>query len=169
MNVKNAIQFSIFESRWLLVVFCLGLIVAQGFYAIKFCQEVWAMFAQFSTINQTDVLVSILNLLDMFMIANLIKMIVSGSYQVFVEKLSADHSEKTTSGALKVKMGTSLVGVSGVNLLQTFLNPDVAMKIICVKCGIHLIFLLSAVGLAYIEYLHEKGKALEPSSEPSHT
>ena len=99
------------------------------------------------------------------MIANLIKMIVAGSYQTFIEKLDNDHSEKVTSGALKIKMGSSLVGVSGINLLQTFINPSsISTRDIILKCAIHLIFLISAMGLAYIEFLHDKGKSLTGST-----
>ena len=85
---------------------------------------------------------------------------------VFVEKLDANHSEQVTSGALKIKMGSSLVGVSGINLLQTFINPtSVSTRDIVLKCAIHVIFLVSAIGLAYIEHLHDKGKAMHKSTD----
>jgi uncharacterized protein (TIGR00645 family) len=161
MNIKKVIQFPIFESRWILLVFYLGLIAAQCCYCFKFCEQVVQVFKNFSTTNESEFLVVILTLLDMVMIANLIKMIVAGSYQTFIEKLDNDHSEKVTSGALKIKMGSSLVGVSGINLLQTFINPStISTRDIVLKCIIHVIFLVSAMGLAYIEFLHDKGKAI---------
>ena len=166
MNIKKIIQFPIFESRWILIVFYFGLIVAQVGYCAKFCQKVMEVFYHFAAASESDFLLIVLNLLDMVMIANLIKMIVAGSYQTFIEKLDNDHSEKVTSGALKIKMGSSLVGVSAINLLQTFISPaNVSTKEVIMKCSIHLIFLISAVGLAFIEFLHEKGKCLEKSIE----
>ena len=112
-------------------------------------------------LTDSEFLMVVLNLLDMLMVATLIKMIVSGSYQTFVEKVPNNHTEKTTSGALKIKMGASLVGVSSINLLQTFIDPStVTLRDIAVKCGIHIIFLISTLGLAYIEYLHDLGKSL---------
>ena len=100
-------------------------------------------------------MLAILGLIDITMIANLIKMIISGSYQSFVEKMPNDHSEKMSSGMLKVKMGTSLIGVSSIHLLQAFINAaQISSREIIVKVGIHLVFLLSTVGLAYIDYLH---------------
>lgn len=168
-NWKKVVQWPIFESRWMLVIFCLGLLVAQMFYCIKFCEQVAMLFVHFKTITETDVLVAILNLLDMFMIATLIKMVVTGSYQVFIDRMEHDTTEKVTSGLLKTKMGTALITVSGVNLLQLFLSPDkIAMHIIVAKCGIHVIFVLSALAMAYMEYLHEKGKALEKLGEEKH-
>jgi uncharacterized protein (TIGR00645 family) len=164
--VKKAVQFFIIESRWMLMFFYIGLIFAQGIYCVKFCEQVIGLFASFNQITDTDILVAVLNLLDMLMIANLIKMIVSGSYQIFIERLHQEHHDKISSGELKVKMGTSLIGVSGINLLQNFLDPSkVPQNILIAKCGIHLVFLVSAIGLAYIEFLHDKGRALEGLGE----
>lgn len=165
MNVpKKVIQSIIFESRWLLVFFYLGLVAVQCCYCVKFMQRVYDVFINFNTTSDIQFLIIVLNLLDMVMIAGLIKMMVSGSYQTFVEKLENDHSEKVSSGALKIKMGSSLVGVSGINLLQTFLSwGTTTAKELVFKCVIHLIFLVSALGLAYIEYLH----SISPSHNPS--
>ena len=164
--VRRIIQSTIFESRWLLVFFYLGLIAVQGLYCVKFCENVFHIFEHFTTTTESDLLLVVLNLLDMAMIANLIKMIVAGSYQTFIEKLSDDHSEKVSSGALKIKMGTSLVGVSGINLLQTFISPgNIPTREVLLKVGIHFIFLVSAMGLAYIEFLHEQGKALNKDKD----
>lgn len=162
MSLKKIIQFPIFESRWILVFFYLGLILVQCCYCLKFCERVFDVFMHFRSTTENDFLIVVLNLLDMLMIANLIKMIVAGSYQCFVEKLDNDHSEKVTSGALKIKMGSSLVGVSSINLLQTFISPSSStLREIVIKCGLHIVFLCSAIGLAYIEHLHDQGKALE--------
>lgn len=162
MNFKKLIQFPIFESRWLLMLFYLGLIAAQCLYCIKYVQTLGELFVHFYSMTTSDVLLAVLELLDMVLIANLIKMVISGSYQSFIEKLSNDHTEKVTSGALKIKMATSLVMVSGINLLQPFINTaGTPMRDIVIKCCLHLIFLTSAIGLAYIEYLHEKCKMFE--------
>jgi len=165
-RLKQIIQFPIFESRWILMVFYLGLIVAQIGYCAKFCEKVVEVFHGFRAASESDFLLIVLNLLDMVMIANLIKMIVSGSYQTFIEKLDSDHSEKVSSGALKIKMASSLVGVSAINLLQTFINSaHVTVQEVVLKGSIHLLFLVSAIGLAYIEFLHEKGKQFEKHAE----
>ena len=71
MNFKKIIQFPIFESRWILMVFYLGLIVAQVGYCAKFCQKVIEVFHGFTSSTESDFLLIVLNLLDMVMIANL--------------------------------------------------------------------------------------------------
>ena len=157
--MKKLIENIVFNSRWLLVPFYIGLIIAQGFYCIKFAETVWEMCKSFHGLDETKLMLMVLTLIDITMIANLIKMIIGGSYQTLVEKIKFDHSEKVGSGMLKVKMGSSLVGVSSIHLLQTFINSGVEpTRDIVVKCGIHIIFLVSTMGLAYIDYLHQLTK-----------
>jgi len=152
---KRIVEFIIFQSRWLLVPFYVGLVIAQTLYCYQFCVSLWDIAHHFLTLKDTEIMLAILGLIDITMIANLIKMIISGSYQSFVDKISDDHSEKISSGLLKVKMGTSLIGVSSIHLLQAFINAEqISSREVVVKVGIHLVFLLSTVGLAYIDYLH---------------
>ena len=171
-NFKKLIEFVIFQSRWLLVPFYLGLIIAQIFYCFKFTETVWELCKEFHHLDETKLMLMVLTLIDITMIANLIKMIIGGSYQTLVEKISVDHSEKIGSGMLKVKMGSSLVGVSSIHLLQTFINSHAEpTRDIIVKSGIHIIFLVSTIGLAYIDYLHHLTKTHEEPvgvTEPKH-
>lgn len=153
--MNKFIQSIIFNSRWILVPFYLGLILAQVFYCVKFCEEIVHLFKHFHTMDESTVMLTILTLIDITMIANLLKMIIAGSYQTFVEKIDSDHSEKVSSGLLKVKMGSSLIGVSSIHLLQAFINTGANTdRELIAKCSIHLIFLVSTIGLAYIDYLH---------------
>ncbi len=107
--------------------------------------------------SETTLMLAVLTLIDITMIGNLIKMIITGSYQTFVEKITADHSEKVGSGLLKVKMGSSLVGVSSIHLLQSFINSsEQSNRELFVKVVIHMVFLLSTIGLSFIDFLHSK-------------
>lgn len=60
--------------------------------------------------------------------------------------------EKVDAGSLKVKLVGALIGISGIHLLQIFINMEnkdpetVKWQII-----IHVVFLVSAVMLAYSE------------------
>jgi uncharacterized protein (TIGR00645 family) len=114
-------------------------------------------------------MLAVLTLIDITMIANLIKMIITGSYQSFVEKISFDHLEKASSGVLKIKMGGSLIGVSSIHLLQSFINTsDVTTRDLVARIAIHLVFLMSTMGLAYIEYLHDMAKVAQSKTEENH-
>ncbi len=153
--MNKFIQNVIFNSRWILVPFYLGLILAQILYCGKFCEEIWHLLHNFKDMSESTLMLAVLTLIDITMVANLLKMIIVGSYQTFVEKISDDHSEKVGSGLLKVKMGSSLIGVSSIHLLQAFINVGANTdRELIVKCGIHLIFLVSTIGLAHIDHLH---------------
>ena len=159
--MKKLIEGIIFQSRCLLIPFYFGLIIAQCIYCYKFGHSLYDLCITFPSMDETKLMLGVLALVDITMIANLLKMIISGSYQSFVEKISNDHLEKLSSGYLKVKIGTSLVGVSSIHLLQAFINAEnVATHDLVAKCVIHLIFLVSTVGLAYIDYLHVHNKSL---------
>lgn len=159
-GVVRCIRGTLHQSKWFLVIFYVGLIFAQVMYAIKFIMELMHMTSHFLEFNENQMMLALLGLIDVTMLANLVKTIVAGSYHSFVDK-DGPISEHISSGYLKVKMGMSLVGVSSIHLLQSFINSShESDRDIMVKCGIHVIFLISTIGLALIEYLHEKSKAL---------
>lgn len=134
----------------MLVLFYYGLILAQMIYAVKFLQNIYKLIIHFWTDDYAQVMLAVLELVDIAMIANLTKMVTSGSYQSFIEKVPQDHTEHVTSGALKVKMATSLVMVSGINLLQPFVDTTTYNnRDIIVKIAIHITFLISALGLGF--------------------
>lgn len=156
--LKRLIVNVLFSSKWILTIFYFGLIVAQVLYSIKFAEEIYHLCHAFSTITENGLMLIVLSLIDITMIAGLIKMIITGSYQSYIEKVS-DDGEKVSSSGLKVKLGSSLVGVSSIHLLQSFINAEAYTdRDLIVKASFHLIFLLSTIGLAWVDYLHTKTK-----------
>lgn len=159
--MKRFVERLLFGSKWLLVPFYLGLMITQVFYCFKFSQEIWHLIFEFRTMSETELMMAVLTLIDITMVANLIKMIITGSYQTFIDHVQGDTTEHVTSGLLKVKMGSSLVGVSSIHLLQVFMNPPKDNRELIIKVGIHMVFLVSTMGLAYIDYLHSKSEKNE--------
>lgn len=154
--MKHFIERILFGAKWILILFYLGLIVAMVYYAVFFLKEIGHLVQHFGVMNKDAILMSILELVDITMIANLIKMIITGSYSSFVSKTHEEQSEHVSSGLLKVKMATSLVGVSSIHLLQTFIGSDgVAMEEIHKQLLIHGSFLVGALMLAVIDHIHE--------------
>lgn len=170
-NILRIIQFPVVQCRWLLMVFFLGLIVAQGIYCATYLKTIYELLhhVHFWEMKTEQVMMCVLELVDMVLIALLIYMVIVGSYENAIGRLNfGNHSEHEfmSSGSLKIKMASSLVMVSAINLLQPFLEPEVHWNDIAKKCIIHLVFLTSAFGLSYIEYLHEKCHALERCKLP---
>jgi uncharacterized protein (TIGR00645 family) len=168
-KVELALENVIFASRWMQAPLYAGLIVAGVIYAWKFLEHLLHMAADLSTLTETQVMLGVLTLVDITMVANLLTMVIIGGYATFVSKLDLkghpdrpDWLEHIDAGTMKVKLAGSLVGVSGIHLLQTFINvPSQASagQIEGVKWQviIHVVFLLSSIMLAYTEkILHSK-------------
>jgi uncharacterized protein (TIGR00645 family) len=110
-------------------------------------------------------MLGVLTLVDITMVANLLIMVIIGGYSTFVSKMNIETHEdrpdwlkKVDAGTLKVKLAGSLVGVSGIHLLQSFINiQNKNIEHVKWQIVIHVVFLLSSVILAYTEkILHEK-------------
>lgn len=154
---KRIIEFIIFESKWFLTVFYIGLILTMFVYTGVFCEEIWHMIRHFGTLDKSSILMMTFEIVDIVMIANLIKMIITGSYNSFVDKSHPATGEKISSGMLKVKMAASIIGVSCIHLMQSFFyaektNWDTLAK----QLAIHGIFLVGYLILAFGNFLHEK-------------
>lgn len=157
MRLKTLIEKLIFSSKWLLVPFYFYL-----FYTLLY------LMAHFVTDGHigNETLMKTLEAVDVVMIANLVKMIITGSYNSFVSKNHEESSENVSSGLLKVKMSTSILGVSSVHLLQTFISAEtIEWDIIWKQVLIHGIFIVGSAFLAWINYLHDK---LEHGTSGSH-
>src|ERR1700685_3024264 len=94
-TVKWVIEKIIFNVRWLLIPFY-----------FKLMWTLVLLMYTFFLKNElpTQQLIKTLEDLDIVMIANLIKMIITGSYNSFVAKDHGYHNENMSSGVLKIKM-----------------------------------------------------------------
>ncbi len=166
MSIKTFTEKILFGSKWLLLLFYLGLIIGQMCYAWVFLKEVLHIFHELNLFTKETILITLLELVDMVMIANLVKMIITGSYNSSVSKEHGYQGENTTSGVMKIKMGSTLIGVSSIHLLQTFLNTNSTWDEIYKQLMIHTMFIIGSVALSYIEYLHDKGEHFNPTHIP---
>ncbi len=154
--IQRTIEKIIFSSKWLLIPFYFKL-----FFTL--CKLLYHFFAQ-GTLSNDD-LMSTLEDVDIVMIANLVKMIITGSYNSFVDKTHGVEGETISSGALKVKMATSIMGVSSIHLLSTFIGAasataPIPWDIIYKQLAIHGAFIIGAVALACIDFVHCKSEKL---------
>lgn len=161
---QSFLENMIFASRWVQAPLYLGLIVAGVLYAYKFAEHLWHMIHDVGSLGETEIMLGVLTLVDITMVANLLVMVIIGGYATFVSRLDIDgHPDKPDwldhidAGTMKVKLAGSLVGVSGIHLLQTFIavgqdksvpvrNDEIMWQVI-----IHGVFLLSSIMLAWTE------------------
>lgn len=164
-RAEKYFEHIIFASRWLQAPLYAGLIVGGLLYTYKFAVELIHLCVTINEITESALMLGVLTLVDITMVANLLVMVIIGGYSTFVSRMDIEKHEdkpdwlqKVDAGTLKVKLAGSLVGVSGIHLLQTFINiknqqPEHVMW----QVIIHVVFLCSSVMLAYSEkILHQK-------------
>ena len=159
-SLQNFLERIILYSRYILIVFYVGLAVALAIYAFSFVREI-AHVASIALSTKDDSLVlPILQLIDGALVSGLIVMVMLSSYENFVGRFGDEALEdspvwlrRLDPGSLKVKVVTALITISAVKLLQIFLETGVPDQQIFWKVIIHLTFLLSALMLAYLDRL----------------
>ena len=165
---KIIIEYTLFSSKWMLIPFYLVLIIALANFIRIDVKEVYHFLIE-ETDSKSGSTMFILELIDMAMIAALVIMIIKGGYTSFVCKNHNEEGEKTSSGVLKVKLSTAIIGVSSINLLQTFMaisnesiskSLNITWEIVEKQLAIHAFFLMGAMVLSVIEYFHVKSEAI---------
>ena len=157
--IENGIERLVFWSRWIQAPMYLGLIIAGLLYCCKFFMELWHLLTNMVDANEASVMLGVLTLIDMVMVSNLLVMVIIGGYIIFVSRIDLDkHEDKPDwlehidAGMLKVKLAASLVSISGINLLKSFINSSVNDAVtIRYQIIIHVVFLFSTLILAYSE------------------
>lgn len=151
----------IFASRWLQLPLYLGLIVAQGVYVFLFLKELWHLIHDANNLTEQSIMLIVLGLIDVVMISNLLIMVIIGGYETFVSRMNLEgHPDQpewlshVNATVLKVKLSTAIIGISSIHLLKTFINANAYdEKTILAQTGIHIVFLLSAIAIAYSDRL----------------
>jgi len=160
-NLLALVERGIVSARLLLIPIYIGLFVGILLYTYRFVVQVYEMVIHIFTITDGELLVGVLELVDIAMIANLIMMVSVGGYQVFVKAIDwprgipvPPYMKHITASTLKIKMAMSLVGVTSVHLLKTFVAADKSdTRTLIVQGAIHGAFILSMIVLAKADRL----------------
>ncbi len=158
----------ILASRWLLVVFYIGLGLALAIYAVSFAAKLWEFASHVFEMDDTETILKVLGLIDAALIASLVVMVIISGYENFVSRF--DHEDdvhwlgQIDAGSLKIKVASTIVAISSIHLLQIFLNvPKYTDNQIMWFTVIHIAFVVSALVLALIDRISKKpGKDKEP-------
>jgi uncharacterized protein (TIGR00645 family) len=177
-QIQMVVERIILYSRYILVIFYVGLAVALGIYAITFIFEVvhvaeLAFNPPHSETGTFNMVMPILELIDGALVSGLIVMVMLSSYENFVGRFgdeSLDDSpewlRRLDPGSLKVKVATALLTISAVKLLQVFMDrekftdSDIFWKVV-----IHVVFIASAVFLALLDRITAHTKVAPPTKK----
>ncbi|MEB4613296.1 TIGR00645 family protein [Leucobacter sp. M11] len=170
----------IFASRWLQAPLYIGLILAQLVYVVVFWIDLVHLFENVflsGQIDETAIMLAVLGLIDVVMIANLLIMVIIGGYETFVSKIRVDgHHDQpdwlqhVNANLLKVKLAVSIISISSIHLLKTFIEVGKMHEGVVYKANgdimytsegvmweviIHLAFIVSALALAWIDKMSQ--------------
>jgi len=157
--IERSIEKLLFASRWLLAPIYLGLSLALVALAIKFFQEAAHSLTGILSMAETDLVLTVLSLIDLVLVGSLIVMVMLSGYENFVSKLDTGSEQespawlgKLDSGGLKLKVAVSIVAISSIHLLRIFMNAqDTPNDKILWYVVLHLTFVVSAVLLGVLD------------------
>ena len=166
INIENAIERFLFNSRWLLAPFYVGLVFALALLLFHFMVEFLHFALAIGKASERDVILGVLGMIDMAFTGNLILIVIFSGYENFVSKIdTGDVRERPVwmgtvdFSGLKLKLVSSIVAISAIALLRTFmkigsvpLNPtEIKWRVI-----MHLTFVTSGVLLAFMDFLSSR-------------
>jgi uncharacterized protein (TIGR00645 family) len=164
-KIEHSVEAIILASRWLLVVFYLGLALALLLYAISFMSKLYDFVEKLFTLAETETILKMLALIDAALVASLVVMVIISGYENFVSRFdNADGNEiswlgKVDAGSLKIKVASTIVAISSIHLLQVFLNvQQFTDNQLMWLTLMHMAFVVSALLLAYIDKLMTSAK-----------
>jgi uncharacterized protein (TIGR00645 family) len=161
---ERAVERLIFASRWLLAPIYVGLALSLLVLLAIFLKELWHLVSHISSASETEVILGLLALVDLSLTGSLIVIVIFSGYENFVSKI--DHSGHVDwpawmgsidFTALKIKLMSSIVAISAIQLLKEFMSlkeitPEVERKLYWLVV-IHMVFVTSSLILALSDWV----------------
>jgi uncharacterized protein (TIGR00645 family) len=119
---------------------------------------------------ETLVMLVVLGLIDVVMISNLLIMVIVGGYETFVSRMELNkHPDQpewlshVNASVLKIKLAMAIIGISSIHLLRVFIyagqlgkeTSHYTIEGVKWQAIIHVIFIVSAIGIAYVEKISQ--------------
>jgi uncharacterized protein (TIGR00645 family) len=151
--VERTIEKVLFASRWLLAPFYLGLVVALVGLLFKDLQELLHFVTHIFASNESDVILGVLTLIDLSLTGSLIIIVILSGYENFVSRIDvASHPDWPEWMAhidftgLKMKLMSSIVAISAVQLLKVFMNLEhTSDRVVTWSVALHVVFVVSGL------------------------
>lgn len=170
-KLENAFEHFLFTSRWLMAPVYLALVLSMVLLLVKAMKQLWVLAANIFTADGDTIIVGILSIVDISLIMNLLIIIIFSGYENFVSKMEDLHGHADRPDwmghigftDLKIKLIGSIVAISGIELLKSFMalaNPTIPVEMkpsnieLAWLVGIHLTFVVSGVLYAWMDRIN---------------
>ena len=164
--MERFLENAIYASRWLLAPVYFGLSLGLIALSIKFFQEIFHILPHIFSVSESDLILTLLSLVDMTLVGGLLVMVMISGYENFVSQLDIEEGQeklswlgKMDSGSLKMKVAASIVAISSIHLLKVFMNAHgIDNDKIMWYVILHMTFVVSAFIMASIDRLGKAGE-----------
>ena len=161
-RAEHVLESAIFNSRWLMAPFYVGLVVSLVVVLLKFIAILYEFIIHAWMAGESDIIVGVLSLIDISLVGNLILVIVFAGYENFVSRIDAsshpdwpDWMTKISFSGTKQKLLASIVAISIIQVLKAFMNLNIAVDNtkLAWLVGIQFAFVLSTLLLVWSDRL----------------
>lgn len=181
-HVETFIERALFASRWLLAPIYLGLALSVAVLLVKFGQELWHLVSHAIELTESQVILSLLSLVDLALTGSLLIIVIFSGYENFVSRI--DHSGHRDwpewmgtidFAALKQKLLSSIVAISAIQLLKQFMSITTVSleneRTLFWLVVIHVVFVVSSLLLALSDRVsgHDGGHGAKGAAGASKT
>lgn len=162
-KIENGLEHFLFTSRWLIAPVYMALVIALLVLLVKAVKQLWLLVSTLLTAADNDIITGVLSIVDISLIMNLLVIIIFSGYENFVSKMEDLHGHADRPDwmghigftDLKLKLIGSIVAISGIELLKTFMNVDShSDRHMAWMVGIHLTFVVSGVLYALMDRIN---------------
>ena len=165
--MQDMLEKLLFHSRWLLAPMYLGLVGALLIIVYMFGLELVHIVTGIASFGHEEVVLALLTLVDITLVGNLILLVVFSGYENFVSKIdSAKDSTDRPSwmgkvgySDLKLKMISSIVAISAIELLKSFMHVEsMDDRTLTWMIGLHATLVMSGLLFALTDWLAARTK-----------
>lgn len=165
MKIERFLEAAMFNARWILAPFYVGLALSLFLLLYRFGSELIEAFREITSLTSEETTLAVLSLIDISLAANLVVIIVFAGYENFVSKIDTGDSEDRPSwmgtldySGLKIKLIGSIVAISAISLLRAFMSltqEHTAVDTVRLQwlLGLHLTFVASGVLFAVMDWV----------------
>lgn len=156
---EQILELFLFNSRWLLVPFYVGMVGAIVLLLVKFVKALITLVPQVLYGVGDQAIIGILTLVDITLVANLLIIMIFAGYENFVSMMYTGNGSERPSwmgqvsfSDLKIKLIASIVAISAIDLLKYFFNvKQVTAHELSWMIAIHVALVFSGLMLVLMD------------------
>lgn len=167
-SFEHRLEQGLFAGRWLVVPFYLLLATALLILFAAFVRELAYYLPQLFTMKTDTAILAVLTLIDLTLVANLVVIVVLASYETMVSRIDTSADRPAWMGAMgaadvKLKLFTSIVAISGIELLKLFMGIDgpnpPSERALFWLTTVHVVFVVTTLVSAIADWVQAQTKA----------